>query len=319
MKNKVKFSIIIPVREFNHYLEECIGHIENQSYQNFEIIVLLNKINKKIRNKNIRVFETGDINPGDKRDLGAKKAKGEILVFIDDDAYPDKKWLENSLEYFKDEAIGAVGGPGLTPKEDPFMQKMGGLVLDSWLTSGNTTYRTSKKKERFVDDYPSFNFFIKKSLFEKIGGFDCEYWRGEDTKLCLKIIKANKKIIYSPKIIVYHHRRKLFVPHLHQVWKCSSYRGFFMKKYPKNSLKLSYLVPALFVIWISAGWIFSLFSSLIKIGFIGILILYLILLFISSMKTKNLFHNILIMAGIYLTHLVYGIGTIKGLLSRSMK
>jgi len=193
-KNKPKFSIIIPVKEINDYIKESIKNILNQSCKSFEIIVVVDeKKNEKFPKTSI--LESGNVNPANKRDLGAKKSKGEILAFIDDDAYPEKNWLKNALENFENKEIAAVGGPSLTPKEDSLMQQIGGKILESKLASGTEDYRCKIGKKRFVDDYPTFNFFIRKDIFNKVGGFNYKYWRGEDTKLCLEIIKMGEKII----------------------------------------------------------------------------------------------------------------------------
>lgn len=308
-------SVIIAIKKINDYIRESISHILKQSYKNIEIIVVTDEESSEKFPKT-RIFSSGSVHPGDKRDLGVKKARGEIIAFIDDDAYPDKDWIKNALKYLNDEKIGAVGGPGLTPENDSFEQKIGGLILDSWLASGNTIFRTRKDKERFVDDYPSFNFFMRKSLFDKIGGFSFPYWRGEDTKLCLDIIKGGYKIIYLPDVVVHHHRRAVFIPHLKQVWKCALYRGFFAKKYSQTSLRLAYLVPSIFILFLIFGGIFLIFSGPVRIFYFFVLAVYFILLLVNGIKSGSLKAGILVVIGTFLTHLVYGVGVIKGLLGK---
>ena len=88
------------MKEINDYIIESIPYLLNQSYQNFEIIILPDKLDRKIKNEKIRIIKTGAIGPAEKRDFSLKYAKGEILAFIDDDAYPDKDWLKNSLQNF---------------------------------------------------------------------------------------------------------------------------------------------------------------------------------------------------------------------------
>jgi len=316
-KNKPKFSIIIPIKEINDYLKENIKNILNQSYKNFEIIVVVDK--KKIEKfPKTYIFESGNVNPADKRDLGAKKSKGEILAFIDDDAYPEKNWLKNALENFENKEITAVVGPGLTPKEDSLMQRIGGKILESKLVSGTEDYRCKVSKKRFVNDYPTFNFFIRKNIFNKIGGFNYKYWRGEDTKLCLDIIKIGGKIIYNPKVIVYHHRRALFVPHLKQVWKCALYRGFFVRKFPQTSRKFVYFVPSLFVIGLIIGFILSFFDFYLRLIYVEILIIYSILLLGERIKMKKINGGVVLIIGIFLSHITYGTGFLKGIISKKL-
>ena len=87
------------------------------------------------------IIPTGKVRPAEKRNIGINAAKGDLVAFIDDDAYPDAHWLEYAVKYFGDESIGAVGGPGVTPPGDGFLARAGGRVYYSLLVSGNYRYR----------------------------------------------------------------------------------------------------------------------------------------------------------------------------------
>ena len=115
------------------------------------------------------------------------------MAFLDDDAYPVESWLSLALKHFTDPEIAAVGGPAVTPDSDSLMQKASGGVYCSSLMSGQYVYRYLPKKERFVDDYPSCNFLVRKSVMLALGGFNTKFWPGEDTFLCLKIVQDLKR------------------------------------------------------------------------------------------------------------------------------
>src|SRR3989338_4283651 len=115
----VKVSIIIPCMEIGRGLERCLDSISRLNNRSFETIILPD-FNKKIHFKDYKIVPTGKIRPAEKRNLGVKLAKGEILAFIDDDAYPRTDWIEKALIAFENKKIGIVGGPNLTPKEDNY-------------------------------------------------------------------------------------------------------------------------------------------------------------------------------------------------------
>jgi len=246
-------------------------------------------------------------------------AKGEILAFIDDDAYPEKDWLRNALKNFRDPDVAAVGGPAVTPDEDSLKQKASGLVYASVLVSGKYAYRYLPKDRLEVDDYPSCNFLVRKSVMQQLGGFKTDFWPGEDTKLCLKITKElGKKIIYDPEVLVYHHRRPVFLAHLRQIANYALHRGYFVKKYPQTSLKIAYFLPSLLLIGIFSGGVLALsLVSLRAMYFLGLsLYLFLVLTFSFSGKLRLI---PLVFSGIILTHLTYGFYFIKGLLSMRLR
>ena len=117
--NKIYFSIIIPVRKSNLYLEETLSKLKNQTIKNFEIIVVTDKV-------------SGTANPSEKRNLGAKMAKGDYLVFFDDDSFPQKTFFKNAQRLIKKfPQYSGFCGPCLTPKKDNIYQQASGIFWSS--------------------------------------------------------------------------------------------------------------------------------------------------------------------------------------------
>lgn len=324
-------SIIIPVLRINNYLRESIPIIYNLQYGNYEVIVLPNVLSEEDKNliqewwPKVRVIETFKVTkPAEKRDLGAKCAKGEILAFLDDDAYPKKDWITNAIKHFTDQGVAAVGGPAVTPKNDPILGIASGMVYTSLVGGGNLTFRywpTGSIKD--VDDYPSVNLFVRKDIFNLVGGFDSKYWPGEDTKLCLEIKKRGKRIIYDPEVFVWHHRRSSLFSHLKQVWNYAMHRGLFTKKYPETSRRFVYFIPSIFVAMIIIGFFLSLFAPELKFVYLFSLLLYLFVIIIASVfeikRYRNFFAGLLAIPLFFLTHIVYGIGFLQGLGRKDLK
>lgn len=339
-------SIIIPVRQINSYIYESITHFLELDYSDFEVIVYPDYINdedivkkefelkliKKFKNNlheyqlhldsRFRFIETGEIAPGEKRDLTLLHAKGEYFAFIDDDAYPRSDWLISALKILEDETIGGVGGPAITAESEDIFTIAGGKVYESYLCSGGLTYRYVAGTRKDVDDIPSVNLIVKKDVFKKVGGFNSKYYPGEDTKLCLKIVNLGKRIVYDPDTLVYHHRRPLYVKHLKQVQKYALTRGIFVKKYPQTSLRFVYFVPSLFVMGLLFGPIICMIIPSLWVLYCGVILLYF-LLALHSLKSclntkKNIIFNLELLVisffGILTTHIIYGIYFIKGLL-----
>jgi len=324
-------SIIIAVKAYCENLKECVSKCLELDFEDYEIIILPDSSLPQegiLSHPKVRIIPTGDVAPPKKRDIGAKHVNGEILAFLDDDTYPDKNWLKEAISIFKEsDNFGCVCGPAVTPEDDSILQKGSGLVYASPLVSGNHNFRYIPGVRREVFDFPSCNFLIRKELFSAVGGFDKSFWPGEDTFLCLKILEAEKKMIYSPRVQVYHHRRNLFKGHLNQIKSYALHRGYFAKKYPKTSLRFEYFIPSLFVIVLLAGGVASLSSSLTAGIYSVILTMYLIFILTSGLSSvfdvkesrinriKLLF---LTASGIFLTHVTYGIYFIKGLLAVRM-
>lgn len=321
------FSIIIPCPKISSSLgKETIPAILKQG-ADFEIIIIPDKKTSESFPKTKILPLAGS--PAEKRNHGLKQARGEVVVFIDDDAYPGPNWLKiinQNLE--KSPKITAVGGPGLTPSGDPLLAKVSGWFWASPLGSGGAgQYRNWPKKQRLVDDYPTFNLAVRKEALNQIGGFSCQFWPGEDTKLCLDLVyKLGKKIIYDPALVVFHHRRKIFLPHLKQLGRYGYHRGLFVRLFPQTSKRLGYFLPALFTLGLLLGPIFYyLFLSLglnslayfLSRAYLFCLGLYGMALILNSLwvleKSRNIIIAFLLLLVVPVSHIYYGFMFVQGL------
>src|SRR3989339_612756 len=306
-----KFSIVIPVRKINAFLQENISHLKELKYKNFEVIIITDEEEKyNFQDPRFILVYSGPIGPGEKRNVGASKATGEILAFLDDDAYPEKDWLDKAAGVFENTEIYALGGPAMTPKNAGFLEKMSGRVLESWMASAGTVYRHTPGKSMEIADYPTVNLFVRKKIFDGVGGFPVEFWPGEDTKLCLDLVKSQgRKFTYDPSPIVYHHRRNLFGPHLKQISRYGQHRGQFARIFPETSRLPSYFVPSLFVAGLIFGPVVCSVIPQLRPIYVFAVNLYIILLTLEfikvTIKERSLDAGIHVVEGIFLTHIVY--------------
>lgn len=310
----MKFSIVVPMKEITDYFREAIPYFEKQSNNDFELIIVPNEKDKnEFKNlKNVKIIASGAVSPGIKRNIGVENSKGEIIAFIDDDAYPEKDWLEIAAQNFEDKEIVAVGGPSLIPHGATFFQRVSNKVYE--LSSGKTgiRYGEHEKKEE-IDDWPACNFFVRKKDFLNVGGFNTKYFGGEDTQVCYSLLKTGKKMIYDPKMMIYHHPRKSLKNHIKQTLFWSMWRGFFMRAYPKDSIKLTFFIPPLFVLWLLVGGILSFIYKPILYLYFGVLVLYLLFLLFTGIRAKSIKLFFPVMAVTLITHITYGIGFFIGL------
>jgi len=311
-------SIIIPCKGIDRYTKECINGCKQLNYENHEIILLPDNASEKV--EGVRVIPTGSLTPGTKRNIGIASSIGEICAFIDSDAYAGKYWLNNAVKYLEEQEVAAVGGPGLTPEEDSFMQKAGGFVLSSFMI-GNLSKRYKSKHVFESDDIHSCNFIVRKPVLTEVGGWSDKYWPGEDTLICMAIKGLGKKLIEAPDVVVYHHRRPLFRKHLKQVSSYGLHRGFFARRFKENSLRPSYFAPSFLVAFLLIGGILSFFDHFIFSIFFLLLAAYVFLSLVASfIEVKDLRLIPAVWLGIILTHIFYGtsfmIGFVKSDLPR---
>ena len=246
------------MREINDYLRESVPIILALTDASVEVLILPDGTPPLPVNwaaGRVRVVPTGRVGPARKRDTGARIAHGEILAFLDDDAYPAVGWLGAAMPHFLDPAVCAVGGPGVTPPDDPFWHQVSGAVFAARAGSGGARNRyVPVGNGASVDDWPTVNLLVRRSAFEAVGGFDTDIFPGEDTKLCLALVeKTGMRIVYEPRAVVFHHRRPLFWKHFQQVGRYARCRGEFVRMHPRTSRRPLYVLPSLLLVWAVSG------------------------------------------------------------------
>ncbi len=320
-----RVSVVIACPGRSPMLDECLDALVRQSVGNFEVIVLPDfPIEGDIpqRPYPCRFIPTGKVRPAEKRNLGIREATGDVIAFIDDDAYPDAHWIENAIKYFGDSSVGGVGGPGVTPPNDGFLAKCGGKVYENVFVSGSYRYRYLGGRVRLdIDDYPSCNLFVRKDVLDAIGGYRTDFWPGEDTLLCEAIVhERHRRIVYDPWTIVYHHRRRLFLPHLRQLGRYGFHRGYFVKRFPVTSARPAYFVPTAFVLYLLALAGFLAWREFAGGGTLGPvaavaaspLFFYSLLVGLTTFSLNPL-RWVAVLAGVFTSHVWYGVQFAHGL------
>jgi cellulose synthase/poly-beta-1,6-N-acetylglucosamine synthase-like glycosyltransferase len=317
------FTIIIPVKSINDYVRETVPYIQNLCNRSWELIILPNDAEPDEWNDtSIQIVPSGRVGPAKKRDMGAGLARGEILVFLDDDSYPEPHLLTVAEHYFTDNNVVALGGPAMTPPHDTFWQRVSGAVFLSKFSGGAPERYIPLGEVREIQDWPSVNLMVRKADFLAIGGFDSPYWPGEDTKLCLDLVKkTGKKILYVPKLVVWHHRRAGLVAHLRQIGGYGLHRGYFAKKYPETSRKLSYFVPSAFLSFVALSFLFPWLFEPLRVmilagwGFYGVAMLFA---FRDISRHEAARVAVVAIGYTFFTHIYYGARFIQGLLTQNL-
>jgi glycosyltransferase involved in cell wall biosynthesis len=244
-----RVSVIIPVHRFTDVARRCVETCLALPGEAHEVLVVSDAPIDGLpaAARALTTNAPGDSSPAEKRDLAFEHARGEICAYIDDDAWPAEDWLDRALARFDaDPTITAVGGPGVTPPESTFAARAGGAFYESRLGSGSMRNRfASVGAVTDTDDWPAFNFFVRRQALAEVGGWASKFYGGEDTKLCLALVDAGYRIVADPAVVVFHARRPIFAPHMRQVHNVGRHRGWFVHRFPATSARPLYFAPAL--------------------------------------------------------------------------
>jgi len=207
-------SVIIPTYNRDEPLRKTLKSLLAQDYPNFEIIVVdqsdkkfpeKEKFLKKYKEK-ITYFKIAPPNLPAARNFGVKKAKGEIVIFCDDDVVVKRGWISGHVENYSDSRVGAVAGRVITKgqKIEPNFRGVGKI---SWW--GKVAGGYSSKIPQEIGNLIGCNMSFRKKVLESVGGFDEKFIGNalrEETDVALRIKKLGWKIVFSPKPQLVHLR-----------------------------------------------------------------------------------------------------------------
>jgi len=224
--NSLLVSIIIANFNGEKYLSTCLKSVLKSVLENYEILIVDDGSDDKskdiiskfiAKDKRIKLIENGkNIGAAASRNRAIKKAKGEILVFLDNDTEITENWLEELIKpLLREKNIGAAQALLLDFEKRDLIQMAGGLLTPhtGWLVpfyqwEGYSQVKNKLKKRDIVGI--SAALAVKREVIDKIGGFDeKEAVYTEDLDFCWRIWIAGYRIVLANKSIVYHYTKSV--------------------------------------------------------------------------------------------------------------
>lgn len=201
-------SVIIPVRNEENSLEDCIQSILKQTYSALEMEVLFvdgcsedqtPNIIERYRLQHPELFfylKNPKKTAPCAMNIGIQKAKGKYIVRMDAHSSYAVDYIEQCVRCLKETGADNVGGVAVTEGKG-YVGKAISLMLSSKFGVGNSAFRTFGE-DGYVDTVP-FGAF-RREVFEKLGGYDERLTRNQDNEMNYRIRKNGGKIYLSNKI-----------------------------------------------------------------------------------------------------------------------
>lgn len=322
-----KVSVIIPVRNEERTVSNCIDSLLNNSYKNIEIIVVdgmsndrtvevikgyIDKYGEKIKLlQNSSVFTPTGLN------LGISNSTGDYIMIASGHARYSENYIDECVNAIENGECDVAGGVMVViPRSDSPKAIAISEVLKHPFGVGGAKYRTGAREKMYVDTV-AYGVY-KKEIFEKIGLFKEELIRNQDIEFNLRLKKAGYRTMLIPQARSYYYARDTYK----KLWENNFSNGFWVTysaKFVRRAFRLRHLIPLFFVLYLFlfASVCFFQFSYLTILISVP-LILYVILSICYSLSISlkigkfSLFFHLIIA---FLTlHISYGMGSIFGVL-----
>ncbi len=212
-----KISVIVVNFNGKKFLKTCLSSILNNDYPNFEVLLVDNNsqdgsvsLVKKFFPR-VKIIESRkNLGFAGGNNLGFKKAAGEYLLLINNDTRVGKTYLRDLLQAFKDIPHLACVQPKIVTMDNPDEIDACGSFLTGSLFLYHYGYRKSSLSEQYQKPFPVFSvkgaaMMIKRSVAEKIGLFDEDFWcYYEESDFCHRCWLFGWECWYYPKALTYH-------------------------------------------------------------------------------------------------------------------
>jgi glycosyltransferase involved in cell wall biosynthesis len=257
-----KISVVIPVRNQAHKIEQCLESVFAQSLPPDEVIIVdghsTDRTVEKVQRFPVKVFYQEYGAAGAARQIGVENATGEYIAFTDADCIPDKDWLKTLLAEF-DEGIVGVGG-GIEHIGQGFWTKSTNLAFATFWGSARQLQGRKYKNKQFVDwrGIGCFNGMYRREAILAIGGFNVNLLGADETELNRRLLKKGK-LLYTPNTVVLHDHGRGYREFAKNMYRYGTWRRqsgvFGLPAIPPL------LAPLLALSLIFTRWVF--FSSLV--------------------------------------------------------
>ena len=264
----MKYSIIVPVFNRPDEVDELLQSLVTQTLTDFEVVIVEDGSEKPCKDVcdkyagklDVKYFMKKNSGPGQSRNYGAERAKGEYLIVLDSDVVLPEGYLKAVDDELQREPADAFGGPDRSHDSFSETQKAISYSMTSFFTTGGI--RGGKKKlDKF---YPrSFNMGIRRDVYMRLGGFSKMRF-GEDIDFSIRIFKAGCKCRLFPEAWVWHKRRTDMRKFFRQVYNSGIARVNLYKKYPE-SLKLVHLLPMVFTVGVILLFLIACFGRIMMV------------------------------------------------------
>ena len=345
----MKYSIIVPVFNRPDEVDELLESLCHQEVKDFEVIIVEDGSKKPCKDVcdkyagilDLHYYYKDNSGPGQSRNYGAERAKGEWLIVLDSDVVLPKDYLKAvdtailpspvTRHPSPNSSFAAFGGPDASHPSFTPVQKAISYSMTSFFTTGGIRGGKGKKLDKFFPR--SYNMGIRREVYQELGGFTKMRF-GEDIDFSYRIVEAGYQTALIPEAWVWHKRRTDFRKFFRQVYNSGIARINLEKRHP-GTLKLVHLLPTVFTL----GVITLLLAALITIClplfsfhfplscvpsvasdlwssatflFLSPIILYIGVIFIdSSLKNKSMWVGLLSIPAAFVQLMGYGFGFIE--------
>lgn len=224
-------SVVVCSYNGSATIRDTMEGLQKLDYPKFEVIVVndgsKDNLADIVKEYPVQLITTQNRGLSSARNTGMYNAKGEIVAYIDDDAYPDPHWLHYLAYAYRNSTHQCIGGPNIAPYED------GPIATCVANAPGGPVHVL--ETDEIAEHVPGCNMTFRRDALLAIGGFDPIYRSaGDDVDACWRIQQNGGTIGFHPSALVWHHRRDSIIAYWKQQKGYGKAEALLEEKWPEK-------------------------------------------------------------------------------------
>ena len=216
----------------------CLDGLADLDYPDLEVIVVddgsTDETAAIVSGYPFRLVRTANQGLSAARNEGLAVATGEIVAYIDDDAWPDRQWLRYLAWTFMTSGHAAVGGPNICPAD-------GGVVASTVAVAPGGPIHILRSDDE-AEHIPGCNAAFRVDRLRSISGFDPSFRiAGDDVDVCWRVHERGWTVGFSPGAVVWHRRRDSVRAYARQQRGYGRAEGLLERKWPGRFNRLGHI------------------------------------------------------------------------------
>ena len=202
-----RVSVVVCAYNAEDTIRDCCEGLAALDYPDFEVIVVddgsVDRSGAIASEYDVEVIRTENQDLSHARNVGLEASTGEVVAYIDSDAWPDPSWLRYLVAAFARSAHAAIGGWNIAPAGD-------GLIAECVANSPGRPLHVLTSDDE-AEHIPGVCMAFRRDILRDIGGFDTHFKAaGDDVDICWRLIDSDMTIGFAHGAFVWHRHRNSF-------------------------------------------------------------------------------------------------------------
>ena len=316
-------SIVIPARNAQRTLKDCLDSLRNLNYPKERMEILLvdgfstDGTREIAASYDLTIVENSQRSHRTGVNRGFECAKGELVAYADADCIVDENWLQNCVKYFEaNPQVAGLTGPIHLPPQQSAFAKAVAFLFSLAVTLGKSSHKETQQTVEVVKDFPTCNAIYRKAALNAVMPLAEHLLGGADVELNYLLRGRGFSLLSTPDVKVWHYKRDTPRGFFRQMYRYAIMRLQLGKKW-RPLLNVTHIVVGLsvplFLLWLSLCFWINLNFILFFLGLITTALL-LICPF-AFLKTKSFSATLCVPLAITLAVTGWSIGFCRELIA----